>query len=161
MVVKVATKPSTGTVKGKPAKQGNAAAKTKQPTEVQALIDALVQVTSEITALGIKPLLDQQEQLKKTLKSLTDAFPPDQEAVLEGTIGEAIFSACRSETVIVDKAGLIKKLGQQVFNEVAVVKLEDVKKYLSEIEMDKFIEKKPGSRTFKGVKVFNENGDDT
>jgi hypothetical protein len=124
-------------------------------TAEQTLIDELVMIDTKLKELEVKPMLDRMEIIKKQLQSIAKDMDPQAEAVLKGSIGETIFSACRQTTSIDDKNALILVLGQKVFNEVASISLTDLKKYLSENEIAPLVVTGFGSRTLKAVKKYD------
>jgi hypothetical protein len=123
-------------------------------TEEQQKIDRFVALNQQIEDSGILPLIEERETLKKELAAVAKDYPPEKNVVLKGTIGEAEFSRASNTTEIVDKAGLIEKLGQAVFNECAKIGIEELKKYLSENELAQFTASGYGSRRLQAIRPY-------
>lgn len=128
--------------------------KFKALSEEQVLTDELVQLRKTLDDLDVPQMEERYDEVRKKLVAFAQNSDPESPKVFVGSKGEVTFSPCRVETTIVDKAGLIEKLGQEVFNEIAKVSLTDLKKYLSEAEYATLIEKTYGTRTLKGISVY-------
>lgn len=130
--------------------------KSSALTDEQKAVDRVVEIDADLKLAGAYTLLKELDEEKKTLQSIAKNFPPTQEVVFKGTIGEVTYSAGRRETVVTNKESLIKKLGQKLFNELAQVSLTDLKKYLSEEEIKQFTLVDYGSRSLKTVKKYDD-----
>jgi hypothetical protein len=125
-------------------------------TEDQRLVDRVVEIDTELKQANAFDLLKELEEKKKGLQSIAKTFPVTEEATIAGSIGEVVYSPCRREVQVIDKEGLIKKLGQKLFNEIAKVSLTDLQKYLSENEIEHFTSVSYGSRSLKTVKKYDD-----
>lgn len=125
---------------------------SKHVTEEQKLIDELVELAEVIKPLESK--MKRYDEIKKLLQSIAKTFPPEQEAVLSGTIGEATLSKCRTETTITNMQAIHDQLGDEAFMALVKISITDLKAYLSEIEIAKVTEKSLGPRSLKAVKRF-------
>lgn len=132
-----------------------AKAKTSVLTQEQMLVDELVMIDLKLKAIDAKTMLERVDAIKKVLQSIAKELPSNEEAIFKGTLGEATFSPCRKDTVVVDKNGLVLALGQEMFNKIATVSLTDLKKYLSENEIVPLVTTGFGSRSLKTVKSYD------
>lgn len=120
-------------------------------TQEQVWVNQIVELDQEIKASGILEKIARYEQLKKNLSGLAKESPPTEEAVIEGQAGTVVFSKAKNTVEVTDKEGLIEKLGQGVFNEVAKITITDLKQYLSENELACFTMPGYGSRVLKSI----------
>jgi hypothetical protein len=123
-------------------------------TEVEVLVDELTMIDAKLKSMEVDVMQKRVDEIKNRLQSVAADMPPEQEAVIKGSIGEVTFSPCRRETTITNKAGIAEKVGAEAFLAMAKVNLTDAKKYLSENELAAFTETGYGSRTLKVVKSF-------
>lgn len=126
-------------------------------SETEVLVNELVHLEEQMKALEVAKMQARHDELKKRLQSIANEnFEADVEAVLEGTNGKVIFSPRRTTTSIVDREQMIKLLSPKTFMELANVSLTDLKKYLSENEIESFVGKSFGARTLKAVASTNK-----
>lgn len=123
-------------------------------SEEMALVDELVELDAFMTANAIAQKVKRIDAIKKVLQSIAKDMPEGVEAVIAGSVGEAIFSPCKVMTTISDKSALRDALSEEVYFELSNVTLTDAKKYLSEIELEKLSTKSYGSRTLNTVKPY-------
>lgn len=128
--------------------------KFKALTEEQVLVDEMVQLKQKMDELEVPAMEARYDECKTKLAAFAKTADPESEKVFVGSLGEVHYSACRVETKVVDKEGLVSAMTQEVFNQVATVKLTDLKKYLSPVEYEKLIERVYGSRTCKAVVAY-------
>lgn len=86
----------------------------------------------------IKDKIKKFDELKKELLEETDATDSSQQLTIVGDLGQVIYSKGRENTVIVDKAKLIKRLTQKVYNENSEISLKALKELLSGKELKQF-----------------------
>jgi hypothetical protein len=129
-------------------------AKTKVITETQALVDELVTLSDQLVKLEVDAMTKRVAELKSRLQSIANETQHDQEVTIVGTVGQVVFSKCREETNIVDRDLMIKKLTPEVFVAVGKVGLTDIRKYLTDGEIQTFTEKVYGSRSLKVAELF-------
>jgi hypothetical protein len=121
-------------------------------SEESILVDELIGLSTFLIESDVAKKLKRVEELKKSLQSIAIDMPADKEAVFKSESGEVIFGPRSTKTTITDKDGLRKKLGEATYFELASVGLTEVKKYLSEIEMEIYSTKEYGSRSLKSCK---------
>lgn len=120
-------------------------------TDEQLKVDEIIQIDQKLAEEEVLHMLERREELRKQLQSIAnEKGEPHEEVTLVGTTGTVKFSKCTNKTEISDKNGLIQAMGPEVFMKLATVTATQAKKYLSEIELEKFVTVVPGSRTFKG-----------
>lgn len=135
--------------------------KFKSLTAEQVLVDEMVTIDQKLKEMEADVLQKRFEEVKKQLAATAKTLPPEKPATFQGSIGQVEFSAARVESKINDKDDLIAALdkasgyGQKLFNEIASVSITDLKKYLSEDELNHLLEKVYGSRTLKSVVAFH------
>lgn len=127
---------------------------SKSLTTEQVLIDEAVQIDAELKASEAYEKLKRLDELKKQLQSIAQTFPAGEEAILTGSIGEVVMSPAKKNVELSDKDGLIEKIGQEAFNQIAKPTMTDIKKYLSEIEIAKVTNTTTGSRTLKTIRKY-------
>lgn len=126
-----------------------AKAKQKVLTETQMLVNEYAHLAHQYEQQEIGAMVKRMDELKKRLQSIANETSPGDTVTLAGTEGTVTFSPCREETVITDRDKMIKALTPKVFVEIGKVNLGDIKKYLSEGEIQAFSEKQYGARTLK------------
>lgn len=128
---------------------------TEEEMLVAGLVDTYTTIQKQLDAIeGLATLLKEQEAAKKQLQSIARSpeYAEGKPVRLVGTEGNYVeFSAKCKQTEVVDRPGLIKAMGQDVFNELAEVSLEKIKQVLTEKEVLIFTAQVPGSRTLKTV----------
>lgn len=127
--------------------------KIEPKTELEVLIDEVIDLHTRLSEFGAFDILKRLEEAKKALQQqIKDSgADPDQAFTFETDTGTVVFGPCSNTREITDKPKLISVLTPQVFLEVAKVTLTDLKKYLSELEIEKFTTPVKGSRTMKSV----------
>jgi hypothetical protein len=123
-------------------------------SEVLTLVDRYTEIQAEIEKHDMAPLLAEQETIKKQLQSIAkaDHFPSGKPVQLNGTHANYVrFSPQTNSTKIVDKEGLVEKIGVSQWVDNTDITLAAAKKLLSENELAKFTTIVPGSRSLKEV----------
>lgn len=133
----------------KPVAKAKPTAKPKQLTETQKLVNEYTQLAAKYDELEMATMIKRMDELKKRLQSIANEQNLNEAVTLTGTEGTVTFSPCREETVITDRDMMIKKLTPKVFVEIGKVNLGDIKKYLTEGEIQTFTEKQYGARSLK------------
>jgi hypothetical protein len=129
--------------------------KVKAKSEAEAMAEELITLHDKLSQADAFSMFKRYDELKKSLQAAANesGAPKDKPFVFSTELGTVTFKECRVETVITDKLGAIKLLGQSVFNEVAKLGVTDAKKYLSATELGKVSEQTFGSRTLQSVTV--------
>jgi hypothetical protein len=127
--------------------------KAKAKPEAIVLAEELIDLDYRLKQAEAYQMLKRVEELKKRLQSIAQesGAPAEQQYVFDTEEGQVVFSPCRMETTITNKASMITIMGQQTFNEVAKVTLTDARKYLSENELATVSVTEPGGRTLKAI----------
>lgn len=127
------------------------AAKKLAVTDQQLKVDELIQIETFLQEHEIDLMMKRREEIRKVLQSIANESDPSEDVQLDGTLGHALFAKASQVVSIVDKEGIIEAITPEIFMQLAKVTVTDLKKYLSEIELDKYTKKTMGSRVFKGV----------
>jgi hypothetical protein len=104
--------------------------------------------------LGLKEIACRMEEIrKKLLASIPENMDPATEVSFCCESGMVQFSPCGTSVEVTQKAQLLDYLSEKGFDVVGLIKLQmtDLKKILSEKELEPFIKEKPGSRTIKAI----------
>lgn len=122
-------------------------------------VDQYADLESKIKKIQVKldPLLEQLDALKKEFQEYANAAAPADESIdLAGSNGVYRMGPRANKSSVADKAKLIEIIGQDKFNELADMKLADVRAYLIPEELAAVLsEERVGNRIGKykaGVK---------
>ena len=127
-------------------------------TPAEALADELINITAKLREFEVDAMNKRVTAIKGELQSIAENFPANQPMTIKGTLGIVELTACSETTKVNDMEGLLEyadqKIGHEALMSVIKVTLTDLKKVLSQGEIDKFSEKVQGSRSCK-VMVIN------
>ena len=124
---------------------------------------AAVNLTSEFVALSKKlesidgkNLLKRMEEIRKELVTIANEnFESNVPVTFDSDLGSITFSPRGKESVVPDVGTLLDhlydKFGRDVMLSVVNIGITDLKKVLSEMELNSFVEKVDGARSIKGV----------
>lgn len=154
MVVKVKSKSSMTTVGQTPEAVQSIAQPVKAKSQTQAITEELIIIHQRLMASEAFEAIKRLEELKKMLHEVTkeSGADPYKPYVFKCDFGEVEFGPCTKSVEITDKPKMISLLGEDVFKAIAKVGVTDMKKYLSESEIETLSEKVPGSRSMKAVR---------
>jgi hypothetical protein len=130
-------------------------------TETEVLTDEYITLATKFEEFEGSKMVKRMETVKKALQSIAnDTCPPDAEATLSGSLGQVIFSKRVVGTDFPEQekqvliSTLFEKFGLPVLAQTVKISVADLKKVLSEMEIDKYAEHPFGARILKLVKPF-------
>ena len=126
-------------------KKGKAA---KSKNEVVEIVDQMATLNHSIEP--VKPLLKEYEGLRKKL--ITEYIPKEVDGAVsfEGTSYVVEFSPCANVATITDIQEVKSLLGENLFMQLVKINLEDLKKYLTQDQLESVVFlSKTGPRTHK------------
>lgn len=133
-------------------KDGHSVTLTQQ-SKAEMLTDEIIHLELKLRSIGAAEILKRQGLIKQELQLIAADEPKDQMVVFTGTIGTVELSACKRETEIVNKGGLLSKLTKKVSAEAAqdamTFNMTKLKKLLSENEIMEYAETEYGGRITK------------
>lgn len=110
-------------------------------TEADVKAERIIAVQGELKAA--KKVVADYEVDRKVLAALADATAkPEDEVTYAVESGSVKFSPKTEQTALVDVKAVHKKLGDKAFYAIAKISVEDLKKYLSAVELAAFCETK-------------------
>lgn len=122
-----------------------------QDPAITALASELITLDSHLKESEAYEAIKRVDEIKKALSAAAAEYAPEQEVVFNGENGHVVYSPARVETKISDKAQVVKMLGSDVYLEASTITLTALKKYLSDLELQKVTTTGFGSRTLKAV----------
>lgn len=133
----------------------------KEITEEEALIHEYLILHKKAEELEMKAHLARMEEIKKKLQSIAnETADPIMNVVFASELGNLIFSPRAVSSEIKEKEAVLQTLTEKFGPEAAMscikIGLTELKKMMSEKELEPFIEKKFGSRTLKAVVLKKE-----
>jgi hypothetical protein len=123
-------------------------------TEEGILAEEYLKLHKACESLGVKAMLARMEEIRKRLlASIPENMDPCTEVIFATEEGMVKFSPCGTAVEVTKKSELLNYLVEKGFDVTSLVKLQltDLKKILSEKELEPFVEKKSGSRIIQAV----------
>lgn len=108
------------------------------------MVDRIIELRAQVEA--VSPAQKELDKLVKELRAKAMEQDPDQVVSFDGNKGTVVFGEAAKTRVLTDMAGAKKKLGNDLFMEVAKITLGDLDKYLSADELAPLIEESRGVR---------------
>jgi hypothetical protein len=141
--------------------QAPALVELKELTAEEALAEELTALWRKYEEHDMKQVCARIEKLKKDLQSIANEKMEDAKpAIFTCGGGEVEFSPRGETTVVVNPQALVEHLCEKFSPDVAFscvkIGLTELKKVMTEHEMQDFVKKNPGSRTLKGVRLSKE-----
>lgn len=120
--------------------------KPKVATEVEALVDKIVEQNPAVLA-SKEPKKIQEDARKELLALIEPGEEAKAEIVVKGTKGQVRFSPCADKRYCVDPQAVHKLLGDEAFYAMITVSLADLDKYLTAADKAKVVALGVGSRS--------------
>jgi len=129
----------------------------EQPTDIQTLTQEFIALYQKYEQYEVKELVSAMDKIKKQLSAYANETQDDTKPVVfKCAAGEIEFSERSKVCEITDPKALIEELvekfGLEVAFSVVNIALTPLRKILSELELKKYSEEKPGHRTLKSVR---------
>lgn len=131
-----------------------AVATTLEPEEQ--LVEEFIQIWTRLEAFGAMQMQKRLEEIKKQLQSIAnEKGSDDEEFTFKAPSGSMVFAKRTINKVVKSAAELVEHLNEKFDLEQAfsVVKIgmTELKKLLSENEIEQYVDSVPGSRSLKSV----------
>lgn len=123
------------------------------PSPMQVLIDEIGQMEPEVTVA--KKLVSQFEAKLKSLRGMLGELEldPNQTYVEKGQRYQMTAGPCAAARVVTDIQAARKFLGDELFMQLATLKLSDLDKYLVPHQLAQVVSSQPGTRPVKVIEV--------
>lgn len=125
----------------------------KPKSQTVAMTEELLGLEQIIAAGQYREALARYDELKKLLSAVIadSGVDPAVPYTFYSEVGTVTFSPAVKTTVITDESKMLAMLGSEVATKIAKFNLTDIKKYLSEIQLDEISTKSWGPRKLQAV----------
>jgi hypothetical protein len=123
-------------------------------TAQEVLAQEYLYLHKKVLQYHMKETLAKMEELRrKLLETIPEHWDTGTEVEIHCDSGVVQFSPCTETCAVTHKAELLTYLTEKGYDVLSLLKINvtDLKKILSEKELEPFVEKKQGSRTIKAV----------